>query len=395
VLTGVWDEVGEGLELQATLADAAIDTVVYAFEPIPASREEPREAIATLRDWVLMAVQDRLHPALAFAAGDRFPKYEAYEAYRDWFGNMSVERWQKVLALDPDFLRPRITGVLGLMWGGQDGVAEAFLEPLEADDRLTLRQRRIVGGLRDQLEGRWEGALEQFEWLLDHGHDNYIIRQSLLQCAVFANRPRRALEHFQRLGPPPFGLTFASVISYNLAADAYHLLGRYEQELELAQRFKATDPFWGGMAEARALVALGRFDDVEALVTEALTRGSHESPGHFLSAGAASPTHSLSPAASGKPGPSIASSPTRIRRAPAGCRGSPRPRPEWATAKRPRRRWRFSRPSRAPEAGVIRPSCVPSSPRSGAIAARPCGCSGRPSPWASTTGSASGTTSAA
>ncbi len=44
VLTGVWDAVGDGLSLQATLEDAELNTVVRAFDPIPASREAPQEA---------------------------------------------------------------------------------------------------------------------------------------------------------------------------------------------------------------------------------------------------------------------------------------------------------------------------------------------------------------
>ena len=85
VLTGVWDSVGVGLELQATLEDAEERTVVRAFDPIPASRDAPQDAIATLRDWTLMAVQDHLHALLAWGAGDRFPVYEAYLENRRFY----------------------------------------------------------------------------------------------------------------------------------------------------------------------------------------------------------------------------------------------------------------------------------------------------------------------
>jgi tetratricopeptide (TPR) repeat protein len=277
VLTGVWDAVVDGLELQATLQDAQTETIVHAFEPIRASRDAPDEAIATLRDWTLMAVQDHLYPALAFAAGDQFPKYEAYQEYRAWLGTLGSDRWQKVVELDPDWLRARITISLALAIGRRFAQAEIFLEPLEGDDRLTVRQAHIVSGIRHHLEHRWQDALDEFTWVAEHSGDNYFIRLGLMVYAVNANRPRLALEHFERLRPPPFGSPLAAAFAYTVATYACHMLGLYEQELQLAEQLQAINPGWGAWFAARALVALGRLDELEDLVSAA--QAARQGPG--------------------------------------------------------------------------------------------------------------------
>ncbi len=275
VLTGVWDSVGTGLELQATLEDAEERTVVRAFDPIPASRDAPQDAIATLRDWTLMAVQDHFHPALAFGADDHFPKYEAYQEYRTWFQTMGSGRWQRAVELDPTFLRARFGPVYAHMVGGDPNAKEMLLAFAE-DPGLTVRQTRIVGGLDAILDNNWNNCLAEFELVQNSGHDNWVIRMAVLQCALYANRPRLAVETYEHLGPPPFGIDVFSVITNRWAGDAYHLLGRYEDELAMTRHWKEVAPNTNTVFfEGRALAALGRLDEIGPVEAEA--RSSHSS----------------------------------------------------------------------------------------------------------------------
>ena len=275
VLTGVWDSVGTGLELQATLEDAQNGTVVYAFDPIPVNRDAPQEAIATLRDWTLMAVQDHFHPALAFAADDHFPKYEAYQEYRTWFQTAGSGRWKTALEIDPSFNRARIGPTYAHILVGMPDAIE-MLEPLREDPQLTVRQTYIVHGLDAILDNNWNGCLSNFEWVQNSGHDNWVIRMATLQCALFANRPRLAVETFEHLGPSPFGIPTIAEFTNSWAGDAYHLLGRYEDELATTRHWKEVAPSSvTAFYEGRALAALDRLDEIDPVETEA--RSSHAS----------------------------------------------------------------------------------------------------------------------
>ncbi len=170
VLTGVWDAVGGGLELQATLEDAELGSVVRAFDPIPATRDAPQDAIATLRDWTLMAVQDHLHPILAWGAGDRFPTYEAYVAFRRFFEEFrsanaanAARNLFQAAQLDPEFARPRIH--VGSMWtpgvmASLHDMGLAFYQPVH-EMELTSKQQRLVEMIDARIAGNWALAYRQ------------------------------------------------------------------------------------------------------------------------------------------------------------------------------------------------------------------------------------------
>lgn len=193
------------------------------------------------------------------------------------------ERWRRALEIDPDFLRARLGPALVHALISDTEGAEAIFSPLEGDPRLTARQEHIVRGLRLHLESRWETALQEFEWVLDHGDDDYLTRVALMFYALRANRPAEVIEHFDRLGPPPFDI-MVHWLPYSLAADAYHRLGRYQEELELARRWRNELPGETNaiLTEGRALIGLGRLDELERLVELAMTARQGVIGGGFM-----------------------------------------------------------------------------------------------------------------
>ncbi len=72
-----------GLELQATLEDASKDCRPSLRAAIPdRSEPAPQACHRHPSDWTLMAVQDHLHPSLAWGAGDDLPSLETYREFR-------------------------------------------------------------------------------------------------------------------------------------------------------------------------------------------------------------------------------------------------------------------------------------------------------------------------
>jgi len=281
VLSGALDAVGEVLQVSATLEDARTGTIVRAVGPITISRDAPQAVITTLRDRALMAVQDHLHPVLAFGASERWPDYRAYLAYRAWIENMgrNGEPWA-ALKIDPEFTRARLGIAMGLAWNDRLPQAEELLKSLESRT-LNSAQAHILQGLEHHLAGRWNSAMSEFDWLHEHGHDNFFARFAQLLYGVRCNRLQRAVEAFESLGPPPFGIPIIDW-ARAMAGDAYHLLGRYEDELELARQWKGDSQGWirdPSYLEARALIGLGRMDELRSLIADAQTR---KDAGNFL-----------------------------------------------------------------------------------------------------------------
>ena len=282
VLTGVWDAVGAGLELQATLEDAELGAVVRAFDAIPVSRDAPQEAIATLRDWTLMAVQDHLHPILAWGAGDHFPIYEAYVANRrfyDEFRGSSAKRAFKhrsrAVQIDPEFARPRIQA--GSMWWPgiaaflQDA-ALSFYQPVH-EMELTSKQQRLVDMIDARIEGRWQDAYRLAREELERDPTNTWQHVIVLWNAANSNRQSVVIDLFRTIVLDPLA---PSVVRHNVtgsALAALHLTGQHEQELSLAREYLAAGPgeTAGGSVhgdELAALAALGRAAEIETTLAE-------------------------------------------------------------------------------------------------------------------------------
>ena len=171
VLTGVWDAVGDGLELQATLEDAELNTVVRAFDPIPASRDAPQEAIATLRDWTLMAVQDHLHPILRLGRRGSFSRSTRRTCRFDGSSRSSEAPTQR-LRPGTSFRRhsstPSSPG-LAFTWG-PCGRRESwtpfticslsFYQPVH-EMELNSKQQRLVDMIDARIAGNWSLSYRQ------------------------------------------------------------------------------------------------------------------------------------------------------------------------------------------------------------------------------------------
>jgi tetratricopeptide (TPR) repeat protein/TolB-like protein len=284
VLTGVWDAVGDGLELQATLEDAELGTVVRAFDPIPATLDAPQQAIATLRDWTLMAVQDHLHSILAWGAGDRFPTYDAYVSFRRFFEEFrsanaaaAARNLFQAAQLDPEFARPRIH--VGSMWtpGVMDSLHDmvlAFYQPVH-EMELTSKQQRLVDMIDARIAGNWALAYRQSRDEFELDPTDSWQQFQLMRNAAADNRQTVVIDLFHTLSLDP--LT-PSVFKHGLtshALGALHLTGRHDEELALAREYLASGPAetTGGSVrsnELSALAALGRMEEIDAILTEVL-----------------------------------------------------------------------------------------------------------------------------
>jgi tetratricopeptide (TPR) repeat protein len=289
VLTGVWDAVGSDLELQATLEDAELGAVVRAFDPIPASRDAPQEAIATLRDWTLMAVQDQLHPILAWGAGDRFPEYEAYQSYRRFFEEFrsanaaeAARHIFQAAQLDPDFVRPRIQ--VGSMWrpgvmASLHDMSLSFYQPVH-EMELNSTQQRLVDRVDARIAGNWSLAYRHSRDELELDPNDHWQRYNLMRDAGADNRQNLVIDLSHGISLDPIA---PSVFRHSLAAlklEALHLTGLHTEELAFAREYLASGPAetLGDSVRAielRALATLGRMEEIDVILTEVLLEPDH------------------------------------------------------------------------------------------------------------------------
>jgi tetratricopeptide (TPR) repeat protein len=280
------------LQIRASLTDAIAGKPLYTVEPVTAPREQVAETVATLRGRIIDAVAAHSGIPWGNPRDDLLlvevkpPPFEALKAWRDAWGLLGSDPpaaealFTRALDIAPSFVSARMGLVVALnnqyQLPGKWPRAAAQLEIIERDQaRLTPRVRLGVRLLRASLEGR----LEEYRRLnleLSQG-DALSINWSMASDNLQTNRPRQAAEVLENPAleqdlKEPIGVYLFLVLT-----GALHQLGEHEQELAEARRGVSFHPDLLNMRayEARALVALGRLAETDALVDEVLAMAPH------------------------------------------------------------------------------------------------------------------------
>jgi len=279
VVTGFYVGSGVEIELDATVTDTASNSVVYVFEPLAAPRDAPGDAIAILKDRVYMVVTDHLSPYLGAFADEQLPKIDAYRMFVSSQQLIRAGQFEKAMALvpqmlqlEPDFNRIRCWM---LMPGSVNGAyARALIDELKRrGDQLTENQLLFVQAKEAELAANRETAHRIWWDLVKRAPDNPMLRSFAMVAAFAANRPAETVDLFERFeGTIEDGANPALMSMLVVAANAYHLLDRYEEELATARRLREVlrESLDGMILEARALVGLVRMDELDALLSDML-----------------------------------------------------------------------------------------------------------------------------
>ncbi len=268
------------LQIRASLTDAIAGKPLYAVDPVTAPQNRVAEAVATLRGRIVDAVAARcLDPGADLLLLEvKPPPLEANKATREAFRVFRTDPHaaeallRRALDIDPFFASARVSLAMALT--NQDRLPEAAaqLDLVEKDQTLlTARLRLKVRFHRANLEGRLEEARSALLELAKVGD----VLGSPDNLAIFnlqTNHPRQALAYLKSPSleadlKEPFGVYTALIVT-----GALHQLGEHERELAEARRGISLHPDLLNMRayEARALVALGRFAEVDALADQVL-----------------------------------------------------------------------------------------------------------------------------
>jgi tetratricopeptide (TPR) repeat protein len=280
---------GQTLQVRASIMDVVAGKPLYAVEPASGPRDKAMEAVESVRQRVIDAVAARyLNPL--FDLMTREVKPPSYEAQKEFLTGSAltysdlppaIVHLKRAIELDPEFVTARI--MLWAAYNGQGNLTEQegqLQAVAKMQERLTPVNRRNLDWCRANLAGRLEEMYSAARDLVKLVPDSAIDNFDLAMSAYFTNRPREAIEVFSRpLGwdvivrpEVPFG-----ALTFMFVTGALHELGEHEEELKEARRGGQVYPGLLNMRsyEARALVALGRLDEVDRLADEILATPSH------------------------------------------------------------------------------------------------------------------------
>jgi len=282
VVRGAYYVLGDSLRIQAEISDEQNQSVFWS-EQVTWLAADPMGGIGELRQRVLTAMAVRFDPRMVeeFEGwfGERLPRYEAYEAHMlamdaifglSQNGNQALSLSLRAFELDSTFFAPLINAAY---LSADPAVKDSLLDIVEAhrDDLSSLEgtsleifRARTHGRLQDEyLASRaWTGTQAGVgQGLWQHGW-----------AALRVNRPHEASEVLLKADPDSHSLR-GEVGYWTSVTETYHLLGRHEEELDVARQGRELFP--GSPTAMRnelmTLAALGRVEGVLAGLEELIT----------------------------------------------------------------------------------------------------------------------------
>ncbi len=278
VVSGSYYLQGDSVHFLAHVTDASTGEELAALEPVVGAIDAPVAAVEQLRDRVMTTLATLTDPRLAkwMRYASQPPTFEAYTEFVEGIELHTHDKPREAIphflgaaALDSNFTMASLWAAYAYgnsgQWALMDSIGQALngrrgqLAPL---DRLLLDYQLAF------YRGDFGSALEAMRRFVEIAPGSEFLYKAG-SAALGANRPREAIEFLTQADPESGWLRGWS--SYWIVlTEAYHRLGDHERELEVARR--ARDLFPDNLVirstEGSALAALGRTDEVQAMLEE-------------------------------------------------------------------------------------------------------------------------------
>ncbi|MDP2958296.1 MAG: serine/threonine-protein kinase [Longimicrobiales bacterium] len=284
LVVGTIAQRGEGVEVQASVIRGSDLKTVWTLGPERGMAADPTPALDAIRERVLGAVGWYLSPATEGAKNPGIyqppPSLEVLrlaervdELMRSGAYARALPLLQETFARDTTYLDAVVSewwaafNTLQRDFGAQrwrlrDSIGaylEARRERLYPGDALIVSLQQSVLGSPEQ---EYRAAIAHFA-----ADSSQAFRA--MWSSIRARRPEEALRYYALRDTTTVWGSDWQAWDYQ-AALAYHMLGRFEEELALARAAKAREPraFGHWQREVTALAALGRVQEIEAVITE-------------------------------------------------------------------------------------------------------------------------------
>jgi serine/threonine protein kinase/tetratricopeptide (TPR) repeat protein len=274
IILGSYYKVGDSIQFQSQVMKAD-GSLLQAIDPIYAPKAKVMDGVESVRQRILGALMFVFDKRLEGWATkiSKPPIYEAYLQYMqgielftkkvDYAG--SIPYYKRAYALDTTFILPLLDACAAYSNLGQYAQTDSLikiLEPRRAN--LSPLQQLSLDLTRANLAGDLMAGLAGARAYLKLASSSMTFYY-LGYAAVKVNRPKEAVEALKKVDPER---TWA--FSWSQLAEAYHLLGEHEKELESAREgrrgFPASSlPYYG---ELYALAAMGEIAELRRLIDD-------------------------------------------------------------------------------------------------------------------------------
>ncbi len=293
IVYGAYYLQGDKLQFHAWVQDMVSKKNIVPLEPVSGPVDDPAATLEPLRLKLMGGLAGIFDTMLnyAFVLMKQPPSFEAYrdyveaiKAYIRGEGSRTIDLFLRAYEKDPNLhIALMYVGFSYIQWLGDYPKADEFSNKVEifwAD--LSTGERYLLEGLQAWIRGDQEAELRvvrkisSLHWVWNFWHAS---------LAIDNNCPAEALDRLEKYHPYDEAWEELSDGYWRNLTTAHHMLGNHKRELKEARRGRKQYPEMLSMLanEIRALAALGRPKDINALLEEskALPPENGYSPGNI------------------------------------------------------------------------------------------------------------------
>ena len=282
VVSGNYYRTGDTLLFQANVVDAGSGRILRAVGPVVASVRAPVAALDKLGSRVMSAIASAVDVhATQDLTSTEIPPFEAYRDYVDawdayWHGDgpRAQALFLRSAHRDSAFISASLGAAVVAANTNDCPLVDSLARALDQQPHALRRLDHLTLEIANaRCRGRNDEMLRLTLERADLEPGDAGAQMSAAAAALWANRPKRALELFRRVNPATdlaWSTDTTHLAYWGGVAEALHMLGEHREELAIIDRLPPGAPLDRVWMRASALAALSQPSAALVLIDSSL-----------------------------------------------------------------------------------------------------------------------------
>lgn len=274
----------ETLQFNAEVKNIENGAIIYALPAITGSLQQPAEIIEKLGSEIFggLAFHFRVSDVRSVSKPPDLDTYSEYIAGMELFAKDyegSIQHLLQAVKMDPLFFPPQYELAWAYINQGKYAVADSIARIINRNrERLSPFERYNLESLISAINGNYTESLRNTILAENISPGDWSVNYSVGCYAAWLNKQKTVIETYSKFDGDDYYYGSSDISEWRIVilADAYHLIGDYEQEIVESLKGQKVYPdcLWLYAREVSALAAMGKIEELEGVINKCLSISS-------------------------------------------------------------------------------------------------------------------------